>query len=676
MFFLYLTMILTLPAEPIPNDPDFNKQWALNNTGKDVNFSACVTSADMKVLDGWNRHPGARTVVVAIIGTGVNAHEEFADRLLPGYVSSLASGDPYSTLDTGHNGTRAAGLIAAKRNNGIGIAGLNDRVLILPVRVADGIQVSGESVADGLIWAADQRVDIAVVLVQLYDYSQALHDAVGYAAEHDVLVIAPAGHDSSSTIAYPAAFDDCLAVSASTCQDEIASFSNFGPEVDLAAPGQWIWSTTAGGGYGYEANDNSFGAAAHVAGVASLLRSFSPSLSAAEIRAILLNSANDLGEPGFDEHFGAGRLNANQALLTAPLPLVRFELQAPIPSEVQPLRTVSFPVRIINGTGTLNPTSPELVYRTAPGPFTGSIRMQALGGDLYSAGLPALRCGESLEFYLLAGALSGLTAYDPSHAPTDLHQVVVDPDVFLFEDDFEEDLGWEVASVGTETKGVWVRDEPIRTGSVQSPIQPDYDRSENEKSLCFFTGQHVSQDSNVDIGANDVDFGPVTLTSPIIDIAQHQDVEVRFACWLYSVSNTVDSLIVQFSRDAGATWTTAATISPTDGWVFHSVSLSGFPAVTGSQFRARFTISDILSDSLTEAAIDEFSVMAVSCKPNLGDANGDGAVNLRDMGILGECILGPAIPRTSNCASIDLNADTHVDLRDTAVLFRSFHPTD
>jgi hypothetical protein len=300
--------------------------------------------------------------------------------------------------------------------------------------------------------------------------------------------------------------------------------------------------------------------------------------------------------------------------------------------------------------------------------------MQALGGDLYSASLPALSCGTSLEFYLLAGALSGLTMYDPSHAPTDLHQLIVDPDVLLFKDDFEEDLGWEVTSVGTETKGVWVRDEPIRTGPVQSPIQPEYDRSENEKSLCFFTGQHVSNNSLIDIGANDVDFGPVTLTSPIIDIAQHQDVEIRFASWLYSysTSGTPDDLIVEFSRDSGASWIDARSIVPKNGWELHSVSLSDFPGITGSQLQARFTISDIPSDSLTEAAIDEFSIVAVSCEPVLGDINGDGNVNLRDMGILGGCLLGPLTPRSENCSPADIDVNARVDLRDAAVLFRSF----
>lgn len=672
MSLLCVLVTLSLVVGTAPNDSDFDLQWALHNTGQVVNGSAGVAGADIAAVAAWDRHGGARPVVVAIIGGGVDAHEEFADRLLPGYVTSLAGGDPYSTLDIGQNGTRAAGVIAAKRGNGLGIAGINDRVLVLPIRVAAGLPVSAESVAEGLIWAADQRVDIALVLVQFYAFNQALADAASHASKQGVLVIAPAGHDGSNTVAFPAVLDECIAVSATTSRDEIASFSNYGPEVDISAPGEWIWSTLGDDAYGYGGIGNSFLAAAHVAGVASLLRSYSPGLPASAIRQILLATADDLGEPGFDDHFGAGRINALSALLAATAPLLRFEPVTPIPVTVPPLQAVSFPVRIVNGTGTLNPTSPELVYRSAPGPFTGAIPMQPMGGNLYSASFPAMDCGASLEFYLLAGALSGLTVTDPPQAPTKLHQVTVDPDVVLFHDDFEDDLGWKVSTTGTSDTGVWVRQDPVGTMSGTTAVQPEYDRSEDGKTLCYFTGQHQPGAS---IGSNDVDLGPVILTSPVIDIAQHHDVEVRFASWLYSSQGTLDPLIMEFSRDAGATWIVGAVITPTQGWEFKSVILAAFPGVTGSQLRVRFTISDNPPDSLTEAAVDEFSVVAKSCDSVPGDANGDGLVNLHDMGILGDCMTGPLTPRSANCAPIDANGDLRVDLRDAAILLRGFRPT-
>lgn len=661
-------MVISLAAIP-PGDPDFEKQWNLDNFGQKVNGVDGVEGADIKALSAWNRHAGTRPVVVALIGAGVNPHEEFADRLLPGYVSSLAGGDPFSTLDVGENGTRAAGIIAAKRDNGIGIAGINDQVRILPVRVASDSDVSAESVAEGLVWAVDHGADIALVLIQFYEGAQVLADAVAYANSNDVLVVAPAGHDGAHTIAFPAAYENCLAVSATNHRDEIAAFSNAGIEVDLSAPGESIWSTIGVNQYGYGNGGDTFGAAAHVAGVASLMRSYSPSLSAAQIRLLLLQTADDLGEPGFDEHFGAGRLNADQALEATPMPLLRIEPLAAIPTTIPPLQTVSFPIRVVNGTGTLNPTSPELVYRTQPGPFANSIRMQSLGGNSYSAILPSLPCDTSIDFYMIAGALSGLTVTDPAHAPAELHHLEVDPDVVIFDDDFEEDLGWETAVGGAGTTGAWIRAEPTGTTSGITPVQPEYDRTEDLGDQCFFTGQHVSGS----IGSNDVDLGPVVLISPVINVGQNSDIEVRFASWVYSNIGTPDSLTMEFSRDAGATWTTGVIIPNTFGWIDQSVALDLFPSITGSQLRVRFTISDIPSDSLTEAAVDDFEVVSRSCAPVQGDINGDGIVNLRDMGNMGGCLSGPSASRGSGCIPADLNADSHVDLRDVSVLYRSFH---
>lgn len=656
-----------LTAVP-PNDLDFEKQWGLDNVGQIVDGVEGVPGADIRALSAWDRYGGTRPVVVAIIGAGVDPHEEFADRLLPGYISSLAGGDPYSTLDISENGTRAAGIIAAKRNDGNGIAGIHDHVLIVPVRVASDVDVTPESVAEGLTWAVDHGADIALVLIQFYEPNQALADAVAYANANDVLVVAPAGHDGTNGVAFPAVYEQCLAVSATTSQDEIASFSNSGIEVDLAAPGEWIWSTVGLDGYGYGNGGDTFAAAAHVAGVASLMRSYSPSLSAAQIRSLLLQSADDLGEAGFDAHFGAGRLNADKALQASPLPLLRIEPLAEIPTSVLALRSTAFPIRVVNGTGTLNPTSPELVYRTQPGPFTNSIRMQSLGGNLYSAVLPALPCETSIEFYMIAGALSGLTVTDPAHAPTNLYYLDVNPDIVLFEDDFEEDGEWVVTTAGTGTTGVWVRDEPVGTVSDDTAVQPEYDRSENFGTTCYLTGQH----SGGSIGSNDVDVGPVVLTSPAVDISQYDDVEVRFACWMYTNVGTADTLTVAFSRDSGTTWTTALTISNTSGWASESFRLNDFPGLSGSALRVRFTVSDNPSDSLTEAAIDEFAVVARSCERIVGDINADGIVNLRDMGSLGGCVSGPLAARSTNCIASDLNGDAHVDLRDVATLFRSF----
>lgn len=668
MIYAILFLIPHIFVAP-PSDTDFEKQWSLLNVGQEVNGFSGVAGADIDVLPVWEQQKGRRQVVIALIGAGVNDHIEFADRLLPGYVAPLAGGDPYSTLDTAQNGTRAAGIIAAARDNGIGIAGINDNALIVPVRVSNGIQITPESVAQGLNWAVDQGVDIALILVQLNSFNQTLADAVANAADHDVLVICPAGHAGTDDVAFPGSLPDCLAVAATDSRDEQADFSNSGPQVDLAAPGEWIWSTTAAGNYGHVDEGNTFLAAAHVAGVASLLKSSSRQLSAQEIRNILESSADDLGLTGWDEIFGHGRVNAHAALMVPTLPLLHFELVTSPPDEIPPLQVVTFQVRISDGTGILSPTSAELIYRTAPGPFTGSTRLQYQGGGLFEAALPAVPCGTTLEYYLIASAFSGLSATEPPNAPFEWFSAVVNPDVPLFIDDFEEDRGWTSTTSGIGTTGTWVRVDPVGTTLGSDQAQPEFDRTEDHGTQCYLTGQHFPGSAT---GSNDVDLGPVILESPTTDLGTREEIEIRFASWLFTSSGRPDPIEVSISTDNGVTWMEALTIPATNGWEAHSIALSEIDGAIGSLLRVRFTISDIPSDSLTEAGIDEFGVYSVDCNPLVGDANGDGIVNLRDLDILEGCLVGPAFPSLTSCAPVDLNGDDRVDLRDVARFARGF----
>jgi hypothetical protein len=664
---IVLHLFLLAPAAA-PNDPDFQSQWSFHNAGQPVNGLPGTPGADIRAADAWDLHAGFRPVVVAVIGSGVDPHEQFADRLLPGHVPALAGGDPYSTLDVTGTGTRAAGIIAARRNDAIGIAGLHDGTLILPVRIASGASVHPAALADGITWAVDNDAEIALILVQLYEEDDAIADAVAYAAQQSVLVIAPAGHLGTGEVAFPGRLPECIAVAATTSYDTVADFSNFGPQVDLAAPGEWIWSTLGRDNYGYRDSGNTFLAAAHVAGVAALIRSYAPAVSSDEIREILEQSADDRGEPGVDDDFGNGRLNAHAALLATPRPLLHLEPLSPPPIRVRPLQAVSFPVRIANGAGTLNPTSPQIVYRTAPGPFTGSSSLTHLGGNTYSATIPPLACGTMLEYYLFAATLAGVAVTDPAQTPARLYTLTVDAEQAVYSDDFESDNGWTTTAAGAGT-GAWVRGDPVGTFAAgNTPVQPEYDRSEDDGTACFFTGQGSP---GAGPGANDVDGGPFLLTSPVIDITGRDHVQIRFAAWVYCDQGTPDSMLVELSTDAGNNWTPALSIPHNGQWENFVLNLDSFPALTGTSLRVRFTISDIPSDSLTEAAVDEFQVISQSCAAVQGDLDADGIVNLRDLGALEACLSGPAELRPGSCAIADLNNDLYVDLRDLAIFLRN-----
>ena len=387
------------PDDPFfPDDSLFGDQWALYNVGQEAGGIAGMPGADVRAPYAWGLHRGTSSVTVAIVGTGVDPHPEYADRLLEGCATV---GDPYNSLDTGPagpKGTHVAGIIAAATHNGTGIAGLNGAARILPIRVADDTSPTEQSAAAGITWAVDHGADIIVVPLQFYNGFPELEDAVTYAVDHDVLIIASAGGTGDPIVACPARFPGCLAVAATTNTDEAADFSNYGPEVDLAAPGKDIVSTWSNGGYG-SLEEAWTSAAAHAAGVAALMLSYAPQLSAAEVEQILLNSADDLGTQGRDDHLGAGRINAHRALMLAPAPALRFEEVNPLPSTITPNSPTTFSIRIASVTETVVPASATLFYRVSPGPFSSQLLTLA-DEDLFNVEIPAIPCEGIIEYYL------------------------------------------------------------------------------------------------------------------------------------------------------------------------------------------------------------------------------------------------------------------------------------
>jgi hypothetical protein len=656
--------------QSVPNDPDFANQWALLNIGQVVNGKTGKPGADIRALSAWDFYQGSSSIV-AIVASGVDPHPEFADRLLEGYAAPSAGGDPYSTLDTAWVGTHVAGIIAAARGNGIGIAGINDHVWLLPVRVLDGNEGTKASTAEGIEWAVDHGADVIVVPLQFYDGdgTQRLADVVAYAAARDVVVVAPAGHRGGSGVAFPAAFEGCIAVSSTTNDDTLALFSNYGPQVDLSAPSQDIWSTHTGNAYGFETTAGSASAAAYVAGVASLIRSFAPQLSAEEVRQILIDSADDLGESGWDPHFGAGRLNAQRALELTPLPALRFEYVDPLPTTIPPDTITGFTIRIADGAQSVDPDSAALVYRTSSAGFAAPRPLRPLGDGLFAVDLPAEPCETTIEYYLTAEGSGEAVVTEPLDAPASLHTVRAIQYRPVFDDDFEADLGWEVVTEGgKDTTGEWTRVIPVGTSA-----QPAYDYSTDYGRYCFITGQHFG---GINPGNNDVDGGPVRLISPVMPLTT-SDAEVTYARWFHTSTapGTPDVLTVEMSRDGGITWVVVETVDATQYWTTHSFRLSEFPDAVGDRLRVRFTTSDIPSDSLTEAAIDEFHVRALECSTILGDADGDGDVDLVDFGRLTECWMGPVkVPADPTCVAFDLHRDGGVDLKDFQAFENYFHP--
>jgi serine protease len=199
----------------------------------------------------------------------------------------------------------------------------------MPVKVlARSGRGSYSDIADGIYWAADHGAHVINLSLGGSVDSVVLEDACNHAWNAGVVIVASAGNESSSEPHYPSAYPVCISVSATTSADTLASYSNFGADVDLAAPGG-DGTDRDGDGYGDGVLQNTFNrrneegyyfytgtsmAAPHVAGVAALVKSADPALTAAEIRLILEDTAENIGDPWL---FGNGLVDAEAAVTAA-----------------------------------------------------------------------------------------------------------------------------------------------------------------------------------------------------------------------------------------------------------------------------------------------------------------------------------------------------------------------
>ena len=231
--------------------------------------------------------------------------------------TSIRLRDAFVQDDNGH-GTHVAGIAAAATNNGIGVAGVAWGAQIMPVKVLDEYGSGWLSdVAAGIVYASDQGAKIINVSLGGSTLSQTLCDAVAYASQTTGALVVAAAGNTGGAVLYPAACDHVLAVAATDRADQRAYFSNLGPQVDLAAPGVDIYSTWYQSGLqasGYFTKSGTSMATPQVAGVAALVWSRWPTWTPDQVAQRLLDTALDLGEPGWDAYTGWGRLDAAAAV--------------------------------------------------------------------------------------------------------------------------------------------------------------------------------------------------------------------------------------------------------------------------------------------------------------------------------------------------------------------------
>jgi thermitase len=307
---------LTLRVAAIPDDPRFGELWGLNNPG----------DADIDAPEGWDAaalgaFPAAGGVKIGIVDTGIDqAHPDLSGQtvacarsqgLLPILSGSIQVGQ---CADDNDHGTHVAGTIAAKANNGVGVAGVAFNADLVICKALGGPLGTGSTadVANCINWVASQGA--RVISMSLGGgASTTLQQAVANAWNNGngAVIVAAAGNDGDATLNYPAAYAEVISVAATDNRDARASFSNANADVEIAAPGVDVLSTVRGGGYATLSGTSM--ATPHVSAVAGVLRQLFPSDSAAAIRSRLDAGVNDLGPAGRDTSFGFGRVNLCKA---------------------------------------------------------------------------------------------------------------------------------------------------------------------------------------------------------------------------------------------------------------------------------------------------------------------------------------------------------------------------
>ncbi len=288
---------------------EYANSWGVQRIGSEIPHSLNFTGSGVRI---------------GVIDSGINYnHIDLAANYFGGTNIIYNTTDPFDDTTNKH-GSHVSGIIAGI-DNGTGVVGVAPEAMLYAVKSLDGAGFGTVgNIIDGVQWAVDNGMDIVNMSVGLGVFNQALQDVCDAADNAGLLLVAAAGNSFGQALFYPALFPSVMAVTATTSIDVIAGMSPRGPEVELSAPGTAIYSTTSTtttDNYGFLSGTSQ--AAPHAAGTAALLLSAGIADSNGngrvndEVRTILQNTAEDLGDAGRDDVFGFGLVDAEAAILEA-----------------------------------------------------------------------------------------------------------------------------------------------------------------------------------------------------------------------------------------------------------------------------------------------------------------------------------------------------------------------
>ena len=567
----------------VPNDSFYGYQWNFDNAA----FGGIGAEEAWQTL-GAPGTPG-EGAVVAIVDTGV-AYEDvivagkhyyrapdLADTcFVQGY--DFVNSDTHPNDDDSH-GTHVAGTIAQNTNNAAGVAGLAFKTCIMPVKVLDK-NGSGTyaNVAAGIRYAADNGARVINLSLGGPVPGQVIQDAVAYAYNKGVTVVAASGNENGA-VGYPAAYDQYVIAVGATRYDEMrAPYSNFGPNLDIVAPGGDTGVDQNGDGYGdgilqqtfnpTTKQLNAFGyyffqgtsmATPHVAGAAAILIGNNVAMTPDDVRAALETTAEDLGTPGFDNQFGHGLLNLSAALFW----------QKGVQSNKAPVANAGIDQSVTDSDG----NGSETVILIGSASFDPDGTIVDYG---WSEGGTNLGSGVSPSVSLSVGVHTvTLTVTDNGGAVgTDTVVITVNqPTIEVFNDSFEVN----------EWNGLWSEDS-----------QNDWFRSTQRATQGIFSAE-------VDGFTSDA-----RLTSIPVNLQGKTNATITFSWLIESGLDLGEYLAFDISTNGGTTWTEYArlrgNVDAENVWQNKSFDISGISSLM-IRFRGK------MSDANEDADVDNVRVV-------------------------------------------------------------------
>ena len=341
--FAHPDFVQTINATEIyPNDPQFDNQWGLHNTGQ----TGGSTDADIDAVEGWEFITGSNETIIAVLDTGVDInHEDLQGNLVSGInaITGSSNQQPYGCVTNAH-GTACAGIIAASTNNSTGISGVTWNSNIMPIKIMhyDNMNepptTTFSAISAGIMYATLNGADVIsnswgggslsdIITASIQSAKNSGRNGKG------CLIVFSSGNENSSVL-YPAILPEVIAVGATNENDErcspshwgVGQGSHFGPELDVVAPGNHIVTIDIMGLSGYSNNNynsNFTGTSAatpFVSGLGALIIGYRPEFTADQVQQLIQNTADDqVGDPsedveGWDQFMGYGRININNAL--------------------------------------------------------------------------------------------------------------------------------------------------------------------------------------------------------------------------------------------------------------------------------------------------------------------------------------------------------------------------